>query len=373
MQHASRAVRRRQHHRLTADDRWRVFRRRISDVEAANRQPAALAPQYDLPRAELVRTLVPCSTSNTGTTAQPRPPAPRQSPTSCAARRSPRTSCPPASRLRSRSSNNRHASLALRHNSPQTVNRSMILADRESEMPAAARRKPARLICRLATTGGTMAAMPYASLADFLEELSERGELARHRRRRSNARDRRGHAPRRRRWRPRAALRSRPRPADGRRHQPARHRSPRLPRRRRRVARRASHRESRRLIEQNTPRNWFDRLKQSADDSGAGKFRPRSVKNGPCQQVVRLGRDIDLGSFPLLKQWPAETVDFNHRRPIDFRRSREPRAQRRALAAGGARRQPPGRDRRRPLRVCSPLGRARRGWRKNAAGRRLGG
>jgi 4-hydroxy-3-polyprenylbenzoate decarboxylase len=61
------------------------------------------------------------------------------------------------------------------------------------------------------------------------------------------------------------------------------------------------------LIQKNTPQNWFDRLKMPADESGANKFRPKLVKSGPCQQVVRLGRDVDLANFPLLRQWPAES------------------------------------------------------------------
>lgn len=61
------------------------------------------------------------------------------------------------------------------------------------------------------------------------------------------------------------------------------------------------------LIEKNTPHNWFDRLKMSGDEAGANKFRPKTVKSGPCQQVVRLGRDVDLAALPLVRQWPAET------------------------------------------------------------------
>jgi 4-hydroxy-3-polyprenylbenzoate decarboxylase len=61
------------------------------------------------------------------------------------------------------------------------------------------------------------------------------------------------------------------------------------------------------LIEQNTPQNWFDRLKTSTEDAGAGKFRPKTVKSGPCQQVVRLGRDVDLNELPLLKHWQQES------------------------------------------------------------------
>src|SRR6478752_4357923 len=53
------------------------------------------------------------------------------------------------------------------------------------------------------------------------------------------------------------------------------------------------------LIAKNTPQNWFDRLKVSADDAGANKFRPKPLKSGACQQVVHIGRDVDLGSLPL--------------------------------------------------------------------------
>ncbi len=61
------------------------------------------------------------------------------------------------------------------------------------------------------------------------------------------------------------------------------------------------------LIQQHTPQNWFERLKTSPDQQGADKFRPKLIKSGPCQQVVRLGRDIELDALPLVKQWPGES------------------------------------------------------------------
>ncbi len=60
------------------------------------------------------------------------------------------------------------------------------------------------------------------------------------------------------------------------------------------------------LIREHTPQNWFERLKTSDDAAGVNKFRPKSVKAGPCQQVVRLGRDVDLGLLPLVKQSPGD-------------------------------------------------------------------
>ena len=61
------------------------------------------------------------------------------------------------------------------------------------------------------------------------------------------------------------------------------------------------------LVEEHTPQNWFDRLKMTADEAGANKFRPKSVKSGVCQQVVHLGRDVNLTTFPLIKSWPGES------------------------------------------------------------------
>jgi 4-hydroxy-3-polyprenylbenzoate decarboxylase len=61
------------------------------------------------------------------------------------------------------------------------------------------------------------------------------------------------------------------------------------------------------LVEEHTPQNWFDRLKMSGENGGASKFHARPVKSGACQQVVHLGRDVNLAGFPLLKSWPGET------------------------------------------------------------------
>jgi 4-hydroxy-3-polyprenylbenzoate decarboxylase len=61
------------------------------------------------------------------------------------------------------------------------------------------------------------------------------------------------------------------------------------------------------LVQEHTPQNWFDRLKMTGDETGANKFRPKSVKSGACQQVVHLGRDVNLTAFPLIKSWPGES------------------------------------------------------------------
>jgi 4-hydroxy-3-polyprenylbenzoate decarboxylase len=57
---------------------------------------------------------------------------------------------------------------------------------------------------------------------------------------------------------------------------------------------------------EHTPQSWFDRLKLGGEQ-GIEKFRPRLVKAGACQQVVHLGRDVNLATFPLVRSWPHES------------------------------------------------------------------
>ncbi|HEV3023605.1 MAG TPA: UbiD family decarboxylase, partial [Pirellulales bacterium] len=50
---------------------------------------------------------------------------------------------------------------------------------------------------------------------------------------------------------------------------------------------------------------WLERFKPGLVLSAA-KQQPRSIKTGVCQQVVKLGRDIDLAEWPALRSWPLE-------------------------------------------------------------------
>ncbi|SFH60810.1 UbiD family decarboxylase [Planctomicrobium piriforme] len=38
-----------------------------------------------------------------------------------------------------------------------------------------------------------------------------------------------------------------------------------------------------------------------------GRFLPRVIRRGACQQVIKLGKDLDLGELPLLQSWNGET------------------------------------------------------------------
>lgn len=54
------------------------------------------------------------------------------------------------------------------------------------------------------------------------------------------------------------------------------------------------------------PESWLERLKTGTHESAIRRFLPRGVKTGPCQQVIRLGADVDLRRLPALQTGTAE-------------------------------------------------------------------
>jgi 4-hydroxy-3-polyprenylbenzoate decarboxylase len=55
-----------------------------------------------------------------------------------------------------------------------------------------------------------------------------------------------------------------------------------------------------RLLDVSAPEGWFERLKGGSQTAAIGSVVPREVKSAACQQIVRLGNDVDLGELPLL-------------------------------------------------------------------------
>jgi 4-hydroxy-3-polyprenylbenzoate decarboxylase len=53
-------------------------------------------------------------------------------------------------------------------------------------------------------------------------------------------------------------------------------------------------------------RGWFDQLRNLPRFREIGGLPPRVVRMAPCQQVVRLGRDIRMDEFPVPRLWPAD-------------------------------------------------------------------
>ena len=55
-----------------------------------------------------------------------------------------------------------------------------------------------------------------------------------------------------------------------------------------------------RLFDVSSPEGWFERLKSGSQPAAISGVTPREVKSAACQQIVRLGDDIDLDELPLL-------------------------------------------------------------------------
>lgn len=60
------------------------------------------------------------------------------------------------------------------------------------------------------------------------------------------------------------------------------------------------------LLQPDLPEGWLDSLQMIPQFSQLLNIKPRVVKTASCQQVVKLGRDVNLKEFPLLKCWPDE-------------------------------------------------------------------
>jgi 4-hydroxy-3-polyprenylbenzoate decarboxylase len=54
-----------------------------------------------------------------------------------------------------------------------------------------------------------------------------------------------------------------------------------------------------RLLDTNAPEGWIERLR-GGSHSALASCAPRRVKSAACQQIVRLGSDINLGELPML-------------------------------------------------------------------------
>lgn len=63
-------------------------------------------------------------------------------------------------------------------------------------------------------------------------------------------------------------------------------------------------------VKSDAPESWFQKLKIGGAVSHNTLWKPQVVKTGVCQQVVKLGRDIDLRELPALQAWPAESGRF---------------------------------------------------------------
>ena len=54
------------------------------------------------------------------------------------------------------------------------------------------------------------------------------------------------------------------------------------------------------------PQGFMNKLRTLGQLIHLGSFQPNTVGNGPCQEVVIQGDEVDLYRFPILKCWPLD-------------------------------------------------------------------
>jgi 4-hydroxy-3-polyprenylbenzoate decarboxylase len=64
------------------------------------------------------------------------------------------------------------------------------------------------------------------------------------------------------------------------------------------------------FLDMQSPQGLLDKLKMLPKLAELGSFFPKSVKSGPCKEVVKRGADVNLLEFPILKCWPQDAGRF---------------------------------------------------------------
>jgi 4-hydroxy-3-polyprenylbenzoate decarboxylase len=64
------------------------------------------------------------------------------------------------------------------------------------------------------------------------------------------------------------------------------------------------------FMDMQSPQGLFDKLKMLPKLAELGSFFPKSVKDGPCKEIVRKESDVNLLDFPILKCWPQDGGRF---------------------------------------------------------------
>ena len=64
------------------------------------------------------------------------------------------------------------------------------------------------------------------------------------------------------------------------------------------------------FLKMESPQGLFDKIKMLPKLAELGSFFPKSVKSGPCKEVIHKGSDVNLFDFPILKCWPQDGGRF---------------------------------------------------------------
>ena len=64
------------------------------------------------------------------------------------------------------------------------------------------------------------------------------------------------------------------------------------------------------ILDMQSPQGFFDKIKMLPKLAELGSFFPKTVKTGPCKEVVKKGGEVNLLEFPILKCWPQDGWRF---------------------------------------------------------------
>ncbi len=64
------------------------------------------------------------------------------------------------------------------------------------------------------------------------------------------------------------------------------------------------------LVSLEVPTGAWGKVKTLGKLKDLAGVQPRTVKSGPCQEVVQTGAEIDLGALPILQCWPLDAGRF---------------------------------------------------------------
>lgn len=64
------------------------------------------------------------------------------------------------------------------------------------------------------------------------------------------------------------------------------------------------------LLDPRPPEGLLEKLKTIPKMTDLAQIFPKTVRSGPCQEVVETGEDVDLGRLPVLTCWPQDAGPF---------------------------------------------------------------
>ncbi|MEX2216309.1 MAG: hypothetical protein WD768_19515, partial [Phycisphaeraceae bacterium] len=60
------------------------------------------------------------------------------------------------------------------------------------------------------------------------------------------------------------------------------------------------------ILKPEPPTGFMDKIKKGLELAKIASFAPKNVKSGACQEVVKIGDEVNLFDLPIIKCWPLD-------------------------------------------------------------------